>query len=47
VGRWEFALRVNVIRALAVAIVLGEQAPLSHETVAELLGVEAGRSSRL
>jgi len=40
VSTWDFARRVNLVRALAVAIVLGDHAALSHQTAADLWGVD-------
>lgn len=40
IDRWEFARRVNVVRALAVSLVLGEAVTISHETALALHGVD-------
>ncbi len=39
-GTWEFSRRVNVVRALGVAIVLGDRVVLSHQSAADVWGVD-------
>lgn len=40
IDRWEFARRVNAVRALAVGIVLGPRAVVSHDSAIALAGID-------